>query len=263
MRSAFAFTPIIVTAMLGATVSAQSPRASDQPPLAPPVSTQPVQQPPRRLEGIVVHEPPSSPCGGATFVGAAVLKQLVPQPPAVASGSGDVIVTLQSSRPDIARVPDVVRIPPGEQAGRFEVTTVPLTALGANFKVVARLANEVAESNPVHIRGPRISSVYGSPGGDCDGGETPKFTAHFDCPTPSSGLRFRFTGSGKAYGTTETTAVKGGDSVSDKVSFNRCCGASGTKCHWSVTGHLSAAEGTQLSTRTTSGSCGQPDSCPN
>lgn len=252
-----------IAALASVVTLAQSPRAKD--PLSPsiPATTQPVQQPPRRLEGIVVHEPPSSPCGGTTFVGAAVLKQLVPQPPAVASGSGDVVVTLQSSRPDVARVPDVVRIPPGEQAGRFEVTTVPLTALGANFKVVARLANEVAESNPVYIRGPRISSVYGSPGGDCDGGETPKFTAHFDCPTPSSGLRFYFSGSGNAHGATEVTAVKGDDSVSDKVSFNRCCGASGTKCSWSVTGHLSAANGTQLSTRSTGGTCGQPDSCPN
>ncbi|MGH8285293.1 MAG: hypothetical protein ACRETT_05955 [Steroidobacteraceae bacterium] len=261
MQSAFAFTPIIATAMLGSTVSAQSPRANDQPPRVPQVTTQPVQQPPRRLEGIVVHEPPSRPCGGATFVGAVVLKQLVPQPPAVASGSGDVIVTLQSSRPDIARVPDVVRIPPGEQAGRFEVTTVPLTAQGAYFKVVARLANEVAETNPVGIRGPRISNVYGSPGGDCDGGETPKFTAQFDCPAPSSGLRFHFSGSGKAH-STEIAAVKGGDSVSDKVSFSRCCGASGTTCHWSVTGHLSA-DGTHLGSRSTSGTCGQPDSCPN
>lgn len=251
-----------IGALASVVALAQSPRAND--PLSPsiPATTQPLQQPPRRLEGIVVHEPPSRPCGGTKFVGAVVLKQLVPQPSAVDPGSGDVIVSLQSSRPDLAKVPGSVRIPPGEQAGRFEVTTVPVAAQHGGFKIVARLANETAESNVVGIRGPRIVSIEGGSGGDCNG-QHKNFTANFDCPAPSSGLRLRFHGSGNAEGT-DGVAVSGGSSATNKVYFRRCCLSNwGARCNWSVSGRLSSNDGNSWTSGHMSGSCGQPDSCPN
>lgn len=223
----------------------------------PPVSTKPAQLPPKQLEGIVVHEPQSPACGGVKFVGAAVLKQLVPQP-APGAPAEVVIVRLESSRPDVARVPEVVRIKPGEQAGRFEVNTERLAAEHADFRIVARLGNERAESNPVRIRGPRVTNIEGHPGTDCEGGKE-TFTARFDCPAPSSGVRLHLSGSGIAYGS-ESVAVTGGNSASEKVMFSRCCGAN--PCHWSVKASLRAGEDS-WGVRTRSGNCGQPDSCPN
>ena len=230
----------------------------------PPASTKPAQLAPKRLEGVVVHEPQSRPCGGATFVGAVVLKQLVPPPAPGVPGDGDVVVTLESSRPDIARVPQVVRIPPGEQAGRFEVSTERVAVGIAQFRIVARLSNERAESNSVTIRGPRITQIEGSPGANCTG-EKATFTVRFDCPAPSSGLTLHLRGSGEAYGT-EAVPVQGGNSASKKIGFGRCCRQNvNERCPWSVSAQLSAADGAATSggVPPESGRCGQPDSCPN
>ncbi|MGH7947229.1 MAG: hypothetical protein ACRES3_09765 [Steroidobacteraceae bacterium] len=263
MRWAFSTTTFVLAASIAAGVDAQPPRPRDaaQPrPLQP--STQPVQQSPPRLEGVAIHGVSPVPCGGAKLVAVAVLTQIVPQPPAFAPGSGDVVVKLQSTRPDFAKVPESVRIPPGEQAGRFEVTTVPIAAKLATARIVARLGNETAESNVLSVHGPRIVGITGGPGGEC-GGETEKLTARFDCPAPSSGLRISFSGSGQAEGS-EAIAVHGGDSASDKVRFRRCClSQRNARCDWRVNAHLRDSDGGSVAQFGRSGSCGQPDSCPN
>jgi len=229
---------------------------------APPISTKPALVVPRQLEGIVVHEPQSRPCGGATFVGVVVFRQPVPLPPPGAPNEV-VMVSLQSERPDVARVPEVVRIKPGEQAGRFEVKTQPVASQYSSFRIVARLANERAESNVVNIRGPRITSVAGSPGVNCNG-EKVTFTVSLDCPAPPSGLRLRLNGSGMAYGS-ESVAVTGGDSASEKLTFSRCClGNVYASCPWSVHASLTAGDGSvRWGGASRPGSCGQPDNCPN
>jgi hypothetical protein len=168
-----------------------------------------------------------------------------------------VIVRLESSRPDVARVPDVVRIKAGEQAGRFEVSTERLAAERADFRVVATLGNERAESNLVRLRGPRITHVAGHPGMDCEAGKE-RFTAHFDCPVPSSGVRLHLNGGGQAYGS-ESVALSGGNSASEKIAFHRCCANS---CSWSINASLRAGDNS-WGAKLHFGNCGPPDSCPN